>query len=112
METNNNSANSQNEKEANNSNKEYPGYAPEPANDSGNSDHSADDRRVAEKAPIRNANYHERDGKKYSVSNYSRQDSDAAAAKDEKTLEDYNDTNPKRDINQQKDSDKNNDAIH
>ena len=82
-------------------NKKYPGYAPDPQSRT-NSDAFTDtetnvdsDSRLAEKGPVRNPNYHNIDDntKKNNKQPAIKQGADA------KTLEDFNKTDPKRDIN-------------
>lgn len=82
-------------------NKKYAGYAPDPQsgttsdafNDTETNTDS--DSRLAEKGPVRNPNYHniddnaEKNNKQPSIKQ----------GTDEKTLEDFNKTDPKRDIN-------------
>ncbi|MCF6129562.1 hypothetical protein L1S35_07750 [Flavobacterium sp. AS60] len=84
-----------------NLNKEYPGYAPDPQSGATNdtfTDGGTQDEdsaaRLAAKGPVRNSNYHELDDKSH-PENYINKGASAS----HKTLEDYNKTDPKRDIN-------------
>lgn len=82
-------------------NKKYPGYAPDPQSGT-NSDafteaetNADSDSPLAEKGPVRNPNYHDIDenAEKNNKQPIIKQGTDG------KTLEDFNKTDPKRDIN-------------
>lgn len=92
--------------------KQYPGFAPDPQSEINggefleadpNRKDEVSDEHLAEKGPIRNPNYHNLDDEHNpdsSANRYRNQNQHAApTATDGKTLEDFNDTDPKRDTN-------------
>ena len=81
--------------------KEYPGYAPDPQSETtndaftdGETQNEDSAARLTAKGPVRNSNHHELDDKNH-PGNYINKGGKAS----HKTLEDYNKTDPKRDIN-------------
>ena len=101
METEKNNEQTEESTNFQNVSKEYPGYAPDPEsgtpnNDSTNCDTTDADsaERLAAKGPIRNPNYHELDDKSH-LGNYANK----GGSNTQKTLEDFNKTDPNRDIN-------------
>lgn len=101
METDKNNENTQEGTNSQNVSKEYPGYTPDPQSGTTNDEFiDADtkdtdaDARLAAKGPVRNSNYHELTDNVH-TGNYAAKGS----SNKQKTLEDYNKTDPKRDIN-------------
>lgn len=101
METKKNNEQTEDSTNFQNLSKEYPGYAPDPqsgiTNDVFTGEETQDEdsaARLAAKGPVRNSNYHELDDKSH-PGNYI----NTGGKPIHKTLEDYNKTEPKRDIN-------------
>ena len=101
METKKNNEQTEDSTNFQNLSKEYPGYTPDPQSGITNeafTDGETQDEdsaaRLAAKGPVRNSNYHELDDKSH-PGNYKKKGGRA----NHKTLEDYNKTDPKRDIN-------------
>ena len=110
MQNDPNGTNDQQTNNPNNSNKEYPGYAPDPqsgiateasqdteANDNGSAT------RLAAKGPVRNPNYHPMDDKTH-VGDYTNKSNGSAThiiphANDENTPEGFDNMDPKSDTN-------------
>jgi hypothetical protein len=78
-------------------NKKYPGNAPE--NEEGNTSDAEKEEQLAESGPVRNPNYHDMDDQTVSSNRYRKDTHNHPGGTDGKTLEDFNDTEPKRDIN-------------
>lgn len=101
MENENKKDSTQPENNSLNATKEYPGFTPDPQSgaasdeliDADTKDTDAD-ARLAAKGPVRNSNYHELDDKSH-TGNYRKK----VGSLTQKTLEDYNKTDPKRDMN-------------
>lgn len=100
METEKNNGQTEESTNFQNVSKEYPGYAPDPQSGTTTNDEFTDEdtqdsaARLAAKGPVRNSNYHELDDKSH-LGNYANK----GGSHKQKTLEDYNKTEPNRDIN-------------
>ena len=83
--------------------KKYPGYVPQERSEN-SSDENTDpayntdsDSRLAEKGPVRNPNYHQA----ADVVKHDNKEPIIKKGNDGKTLQDFNNTDPKRDINKE-----------
>ena len=101
METKKNNEQTEDSTNFQNLSKEYPGYTPDPQsgipNDAFTDGETQDEdsaARLAAKGPVRNSNYHELDDKSHPGYYINK-----GGKPIHKTLEDYNKTDPKRDIN-------------
>ncbi len=101
METEKNNEQTEESTNFQNISKEYPGYAPDPQSGTtsdefidGEAQDADSAARLAAKGPVRNSNYHEMDDKSH-LGNYINK----GESHKQKTLEDYNKTDPNRDIN-------------